>query len=307
MSKQNMQRKHLRKRIFQHWQLYLLLIPPIVVTLIFKYYPMYGVQIAFRDFNPGLGITNSPWVGWKYFKLFLTSPQFFQILLNTLSISAYNILASAPVPIILALAISECKSRYFGKTVQMVTYAPYFISTVILVSMLNQFFSGNGTINNIIKMTGNPAINFLGKPEFFSSFYVWSDIWQRTGFNSVIYLAALAGINKELYEAARIDGANTLKKIIHIDIPGIMPTFIILLILNSAHILNLGYEKIYLMQNPLNTHVSEVISTYVYKIGLISAQYSYSSAIGLFNSVVSLAVLMVVNSIARRLSETSLW
>ncbi len=295
------------KMIARHWQLYLLLLAPIVWTLIFRYYPMYGVQIAFRDFNPGVGILESKWVGTKYFEMFFTSPQFAKLLLNTFSISIYTILANAPIPIVLALALNECKSKYFGKTVQMVTYAPYFISTVILVAMVNQMLSPFGLLNNLIKLFGGVPVNLLAKPKLFTSIYVWSGIWQTAGYSSVIYLAALSGINKELYEAARIDGASTLQKIRHVDLPGIMPTFIILLILNSASILNVGYEKIYLMQNALNMNVSEVISTYVYKIGLISAQYSFSAAIGLFNSVVSLVLLTLVNFIARKSSETSLW
>lgn len=297
----------LYKAVTRHWQLYLLLLFPVVWTLLFRYYPMYGVQIAFRDFNPGLGILQSKWVGLKYFRMFLVSPQFGQLLYNTFVISVYSILAGAPVPIILAIALNECKIRPFAKTVQIVTYAPYFISTVILVAMVNQILSPIGLVNNIIKIFGGEAVNILAKPRFFRSVYVWSGIWQTAGYSSVIYLAALSGINKELYEAARIDGASTLQKIIYIDLPGIMPTFIILLILNSASILNVGYEKIYLMQNPLNLNVSEVISTYVYKLGLISAQYSYSSAIGLFNSVVSMVLLTLVNFVARKTSETSLW
>lgn len=293
--------------IFRHWQLYILLLFPVVWTFLFRYYPMYGVQIAFKDFNPGLGILQSKWVGLKYFKMFLTSPQFKQLLLNTFSISIYSIIASAPIPIILAVALNECKVKVFAKTVQLVTYAPYFISTVILVAMVNQILSPYGLLNNVIKLFGGETVNLLAKPKLFRSIYVWSGIWQGAGYSSVIYLAALSGIDKELYEAARIDGATTLQKIIYIDLPGIMPTFIILLILNSASILNVGYEKIFLMQNPLNLNVSEVISTYVYKIGLVSAQYSYSSAIGLFNSIVSMVLLTVVNYIARKTSETSLW
>ncbi|NLM09230.1 MAG: sugar ABC transporter permease [Clostridiaceae bacterium] len=293
--------------ISRHWQLYILLLFPVIWTFLFRYYPMYGVQIAFRDFNPGLGILQSKWVGLKYFKMFLTSPQFKQLLINTFAISIYSILASAPIPIILAVALNECKIRPFAKTVQIVTYAPYFISTVILVAMVNQVLSPIGLLNNVIKLFGGEAVNLLAKPKLFRSIYVWSGIWQSAGYSSVIYLAALSGINKELYEAARIDGASTLQKIMYIDLPGIMPTFIILLILNSASVLNVGYEKIYLMQNPLNLSVSEVISTYVYKIGLTSAQYSYSSAIGLFNSVVSMVMMTLVNFIAKKTSETSLW
>ena len=304
-------KKRNRKRIYlgitRHWQLYTLLLFPIVWTFMFRYYPMYGVQIAFRNFNPALGIVHSDWVGIKYFKMFFTSPQFGQLLKNTFMISIYSILANAPIPIILAVALNECKARFFGKAVQMVTYAPYFISTVILVAMVNQVLSPIGLLNSVIKLFGGEPVNLLAKSGLFRSIYVWSGIWQTAGYSSVIYLAALSGINKELYEAARIDGATTLQKIINIDLSGIMPTFIILLILNSASILNVGYEKIFLMQNALNLNVSEVISTYVYKIGLISAQYSYSAAIGLFNSVVSLVLLSLVNYIAKRTSETSLW
>ena len=300
-------KKKTMKKILRHWQLYLLLLPPLAFLFIFKYYPMYGVQIAFRDFNPALGIIKSPWAGFKYFSLFFSSPQFSKLIINTLTISFYSILAGFPIPIILAIALNECKNKFFSKTVQMITYAPYFISTVILVAMINQMMSPYGLINNLLTLFGQDTVNFMGKSGWFTSIYVWSGVWQGAGYSSVIYLAALSGISSELYEAARMDGASTFQKIVHIDIPGIMPTVVILLILSSASVLNVGYEKIYLMQNPLNLNISEVISTYVYKIGLVSAQYSYSSAIGLFNSLTSLIVLTVVNQIAKKQSETSLW
>ena len=300
-------RKQIGKSIKKHWQLYLILLPPIIYLVIFKYIPMYGVQIAFRQYNPIDGIMGSTWVGFKQFEAFFKSYQFNRLFFNTLGISLYSIIVSFPIPIILALSLNECRSKFFSKTVQMVTYAPYFISTVILVAILNQLLSPNGLLNNILIMLNMKTINIMGIPSMFKSVYVWSGIWQATGYSAVIYLAALSGVNSELYEAARLDGASTLQKIIYIDIPGIMPTAVVLLILSSASILNVGYEKIFLMQNPLNMANSDVISTYVYRTGLLSAQYSYSAAVGLFNSVVSFILLVVVNQISRKVSENSLW
>lgn len=297
----------LLKRIKKHWQLYLLLLPSLLCIIIFKYIPMYGVQIAFRNYIPKMGFMGSPWVGLEYFHDFFSSYQFSRLFTNTLLISVYSLLAGLPIPVILAIALNEAKSKIFSKTVQMVTYAPYFISTVVLVSVIFQFLSPYGLLNNLLGVLGIPPVDVMANPALFKSIYVWSGVWQGAGYYAVIYLAALAGINSELYEAAWIDGASTLKKIIHIDIPGIIPTIIIILILNTASILNVDYQKILLMQNQLNMEVSDVISTYVYRQGLISVQYSYSAAIGLFNSVVSMILFYTVNFLARKYSETSLW
>jgi putative aldouronate transport system permease protein len=295
------------KRARRHWQLYLLLLPPAVYLFVFKYYPMYGVQIAFRDFIPGQGILQNPWAGFKYFDLFFKSPYFGRLLKNTLLLSALQILASFPAPIILAISLNECRNRTVSKSVQMITYMPYFISTVVLVSMMMQIFSPYGLVNNFLQYLGLGRINVMSASASFRPMYILSGIWQGTGYSAVVYIAALSGISHELYEAATIDGASVFQKVLYIDLPSILPTAVILLILNSGNVLNVGFEKVFLMQNPLNMNISDVISTYVYRIGLESAQYSYSTSIGLFNSVVSTAILVCVNSIAKKLSSTSLW
>ena len=286
--------------------LYLFLLPTLIYLLIFNYWPMYGVQIAFRNFKPTKGIWGSPWVGMKNFDKFFHSYMFKDLLTNTIVLSVYQIVASFAFPILLALLLNYCVSNKLRKVTQMVTYAPHFISTVVLVGMLNVFLSESGIINHLLNLLGLRSVPFLSDAGMFRHIYVWSHIWQRTGYNSVIYIAALAGVNPELHEAAIVDGANKLQRILHIDLPAIMPTAIILLIMSTGNMLSLGFEKVYLMQNDLNLGVSEIISTYVYKIGLLNAQYSYSTAIGLFNNVINLIVLLTVNKIADKLSGTSL-
>ena len=296
------------RRIKRHWQLYLLVLLPIAYIVIFKYIPMYGAQIAFRDFSPVKGIMGSDWVGLKNFSTFFDSPNFWVLIKNTLVISLYSLLVGFPAPILLALALNEIRNVKFKKWVQMVTFAPYFISTIVMVSMIILFLSPRlGFVDHIVKAFGLESINFMGIPNYFSSIFVWSNVWQGIGYGAVIYLAALAGVNPDLYEAARVDGASRFQKVVHIDIPGIMPAAIILLILNVGQIMNVGFEKIYLMQNPLNTSTSEVISTYVYKIGLLGANFSFSASVDLFNSVINLILLLAVNYMARRISDSSLW
>lgn len=295
------------KKIKRHWELYLVILPPLVYLILFKYVPMYGIQLAFKNFNLAQGIWGSQWCGVKHFQNFFSSYEFSRLMINTLGISIYHLVAGFFPPIILAIALSYVTSKAIGKTVQMVTYMPHFISTAILVSIMYQVLSLNGIVNQGIQALGGKAIYFMGSPALFKSLYVWSDVWQTTGYSAIIYLAALSAINPELYEAAEMDGASIWKRIIHIDIPGIMPTAIILLILGCGKIVDVGYEKVYLMQNQLNTSTSEVISTYVYKIGLVSMQYSYSTAINLFQSVISVILVTLVNGISRRVSETSLW
>lgn len=288
--------------------MYLIFLVPLAYIIIFHYVPMYGVTLAFKDFSAKKGILGSDWVGLIHFKTFFNSPSFWKLIVNTISISTYSLAAGFPVPILLALMLNEVKNKLFKKSVQMITYAPFFISTIVMVALLMQWMDPRfGLVNMIIKLFGGESINFMGIPEYFRSIYVWSGVWQFTGFNSIIYLAALSGISPELYEAARIDGASRLQKIIHIDIPGILPTVVILLILNAGQIMNIGFEKIYAMQNPLNSVVSEVISTYVYKVGLLSMNYSFSTAVGLFNSVVNMILILTVNAIAKRMNQTSLF
>lgn len=293
-------------RITRNWVLYLFLLPTLCYLLIFHYWPMYGVQIAFRNFKPVKGIWGSPWVGMKNFEKFFNSYMFKDLLTNTIVLSLYQIFAAFAFPIILALLLNYCVSNKLRKVTQMATYAPHFISTVVLVGMLNVFLSESGIINQLLNLLGLRSIPFLSDARLFRHIYVWSHIWQRTGYNSVIYIAALAGVSPELHEAAIVDGANKLQRILHIDLPAILPTAIILLIMSTGNMLSLGFEKVYLMQNDLNLGVSEIISTYVYKIGLLNAQYSYSTAIGLFNNVINLIVLLTVNKIADKVSGTSL-
>jgi len=296
------------KGIKRHWQLYLLVIAPIAYIIIFKYIPMYGAQIAFRDYSVVKGFSGSDFVGLKHFKLFFQSPNFWLLIKNTLGISVYSLIVGFPAPIILALALNEIKSLKFKKTVQTVTFAPFFISTVVMVSMIIIFLSPRlGFVDYIVRGLGFESINFMGIPAYFKSIFVLSNVWQGIGYGAVIYMAALAGINPELYEAARVDGASRFQKMRHVDIPGIAPAAIILLILGVGQIMNVGFEKIYLMQNSLNVSASEVISTYVYKIGLLGANFSFSSAVDLFNSVINLVLLISVNAFARRISDNSLW
>jgi putative aldouronate transport system permease protein len=301
-------RKKSLKYIRWHWQLYLLLSIPIILVIIFNYIPIYGIIIAFKNYKVSKGIIGSSWVGFKYFRQFFSSPSSIQIIRNTITISLYSILASIPFPVLLAIFLNEMRNKYFKKTVQMVTYAPYFISTVVLVSMVMQFLDPRiGIINKIISMIGFEPKPFMAIEQYFTHIYVWSGIWQGTGYGAIIYLAALSGINPELYEAATIDGANKWQKILYIDIPSILPTVTIMLILNFGQVMNVGFEKTYLMQNAANMNASEVISTYVYKIGLINMNMSFSTAVNLFNSGVNLIMILLVNYIANKLSETSLF
>ena len=298
----------LKRSFKRHWILYLMLSVPVVYILTFAYAPMVGLLMAFEDYRPTRGILGSKWVGLKHFERFVSMPVFWTLLKNTLAISLYSLAAGFPIPIILALALNEVRSSKLKKTVQMVSYAPYFISTVVMVGILSQFFSTQfGPVNIVRRMLGLDAINFMGEQSMFRSLYVWSEVWQGSGYGAVIYIAAIAGIDPQLHEAALIDGANRFQRLWHVDVPGILPTVVIMLIMNCGSIMSVGYEKIYLMQNSLNSSVSEVISTYVYKIGLKDAQYSFSAAVGMFNSVINFILLVLVNGISRRVSETSLW
>lgn len=291
----------------RHWQWYAIVLVPVILVLIFKYYPMYGAVIAFKQYNGG-SIWDAKWVGLKHFQTFFKTPIFGRVIKNTLIINIYYLIACFPLPPMLALGLNICRSNKLKKSVQMITYAPYFISTVVMVSIISQVFHQNfGIVNTLIKNFGGTAFNFMGSKDVFYHMYVWTSVWQFVGYASIMYIAVLAGIDPTLHEAAVVDGASLWKRIIHIDIPGILPTVTIMFIMNCGSIMNIGFEKVYLMQNTMNVAVSEVISTYVYKQGLQSAQYSYSSAIGLFNSAINMMILVVVNWIARRVGETSLW
>jgi len=300
--------KEAKKSLRKHWQLYLLVIPPVLFFILFKYLPMANAVLAFKNYQVTKGIWGSPWVGTKYFDMLFNNPQFWTLIKNTLFLSLYQLAATFPIPIILALLLNEVRSLRFKKAVQLITYAPFFISTVVMVSIIMIFLAPRlGLLNVILNAMGMESTNFLGDPTKFRSVYVWSEVWQTTGYSCVIYLAALAGVDPSLYEAAKVDGASRLQKIIHVDIPGILPAAVIILILSVGNIMSLGFEKVYLMQNPLNLQSSEIISTYVYKIGLLNANYSFATAVGLFNSVINLILLVAVNAVSRRISENSLW
>jgi len=297
----------LGRRLLRHWQLLALLAPGFIYLLVFSYQPMYGVIIAFKDFRVSKGILGSDWVGLKHFIRFVNFPNFWMYIRNTLLISLYGI-ATFPCSLIFALLINELTSRRFKRVVQMISYAPHFISTVVLCGMLFIFFNKEtGIINLLIEMLGGNAQDFMIMPGAFRHIYIWSGVWQSLGWGTIIYLAALSGVSPELHEAARLDGANRLQIIVHVNVPCIMPTIVILFIMSCGNIMSVGFEKIYLLQTPLNLSVSQVISTYVYEIGLVSAQFSYSSAIGLFNTVINVLLLILVNQVVRRMSSISLW
>ncbi|MCY9668477.1 ABC transporter permease subunit [Paenibacillus alginolyticus] len=296
------------RMVKKNWQLYLIILPSLVYLIIFKYVPMAGVQIAFKNYMVTKGIWGSDWIGIKHFVDFFHLPIFWRVIKNTSLLSLYSLLIGFPAPIILALALNELRNGIFKRAVQLVTFAPYFISTVIMVSIIMLFLSPQlGFVHLLADKFGFPAENIMSKPEYFKTVYVLSDVWQFTGYASVIYIAALAGVDPHLYEAAKVDGASRFQRMVHIDLPSLMPTAVILLILNAGQIMNVGFEKVYLMQNAINVGASEVISTYVYKMGLVGANFSFSAAVGLFNSIVNLLLLIVVNYVARKNSETSLW
>ncbi|MFD2115150.1 ABC transporter permease [Paenibacillus yanchengensis] len=292
------------------WQLYALMALPFIYIIIFKYIPMYGAQIAFKDFVATKGIWNSDWVGFHYFIRFFKSYEFWNIMWNTISLSVYQLVAGFPFPILLALSINYIMNEKFKKAVQLITYAPHFISVVVLVGIIFQALDPRiGIMNEVIKLFGMDPVNWIGRAEYFQSIYVWSGIWQNVGFSCIIYLAALSSIDQSLHEAAVVDGASKLRRMWNIDLPGILPIIVILLILDVGKMLEIGFEKVFLMQNPMNLRTSEIIDTYVYKIGLASpvVNFSYSSAIGLFKNIINLILLLVVNRTARKMGQSSLW
>ena len=292
----------------KNYDLYLFLLPTLIYLLIFRYHPMYGVQIAFKDFIASDGIWGSEWVGFDHFLRFFRSYMFSTVLRNTITLSLYGMVFGFLPPILLALMLNHVGSGRFKKFVQSVTYAPHFISVVVMVSILFCFLSPrSGVVNTAIQLFGGEPINFMGEQRWFRFIYIVSGIWQELGFASVIYIAALAGVGPELHEAAIMDGANKLQRIRHIDIPGILPTAVIMLILKAGGIMSVGFQKTFLMQTPLNLSTSQVISTYVYNVGLINGDFSFATAVGLFNSVVNLIMILLVNAIARKVNETSLW
>lgn len=302
----------MKSRILQdikrNYILYLMILPVVAYYIIFSYVPMYGVQLAFKNFIPKLGITGSPWVGLENFIRFFSSYNFKYLLLNTIEISVYGLLAGFPIPILFAVMLNYLRGKGFRKIIQMVSYAPNFISTVVMCGMITIFLTPDtGIINQIITYFGGKSIAFLSEPSMFKSIYVWTGVWQGMGFSSIIYISALSGVDYEMHEAAIIDGATKIQRIWFIDLPSIAPTMMILLILSLGSIMNVGFEKIFLLQNSLNMTTSDVISTYVYRVGLLNNDYGYSTAVGLFNSTVNAIILVCVNAGAKKLTSTSLW
>lgn len=287
--------------------LYLLMLPSIIIFLLFTYYPMYGVVIAFKNFSPADGILGSSWAGLKYFKQFFNSYQFWPTIRNTLVISLYTILVTFPLPIVLALLCNQMKALRFKKFFQVSTYLPHFISTVVMCGMIILFLSpSTGIIAKLVGMLGFKLPNLMGSAPAFPHIYVWTEAWQHTGWDSILYIATLSTIDPTLYEAATMDGASKWHKVIYIDLPALLPTATIMFIMRMGSVMSVGFEKVYLLQNTLNSSTSEILSTYVYKMGLVSNQYSLSAAIGLFNNIINLILLLAVNQIAKKLSDTSL-
>ncbi|NEE00889.1 ABC transporter permease [Phytoactinopolyspora halotolerans] len=298
----------LARHVKLYWQLWAMVAPAVAFVAVFAYIPMYGIQLAFREFDFASGLTGGEWVGLKYFQQFFDSPQFWTLMRNTIAISLATLVVGFIAPIVLALIVNQIAHAGNKRFMQTATYLPHFISIVVVVGMLHVFLSpSSGLLTQFLELFGISGVNLLGDTRTFVPVYVISDVWQHCGWNSIIYLAALSRVDPQLYEAAKIDGANRLQLIRHVDLPALTPTMIILLILNMGNVLNTGFEKVFLMQNTLNLPVSEVISTYVYKIGILNNQFSYSTAIGLFNTLINFTFLVVANQIAKRVSNTSLW
>ena len=287
--------------------LYLMVLPVILFYILFHYKPMYGALIAGQDYHPRLGFSASEWVGFDQFNRFFTSPYFGRLVKNTLLLSVYGILFGFPAPIILALLLNELRAKRFKKTVQTITYLPHFISLVVVTGIIKDFTQSTGLINDIIVMFGGERSSLIQNPALYRTIYIVSDIWQGIGWGSIIYLSALSGVDQQLYEAASIDGAGRWKQLIHVTLPGIAPTIVIMLIMRMGQLLGTGYEKTILLYNEATYETADVIASYIYRVGILERNWSYSTAIGLFNSVINLALLIVTNKISKRVSETSLW
>lgn len=291
----------------RNWPLYGLILPVIIFYLVWCYGPMYGIIISFNDFSPRKGVFGSHFVGLKWFEEFFSSPFAMRVIRNTVVINFWNLVWGFPLPIILALLLNEVRVRWFKRTVQTITYMPYFISLVVICGILRDFTASDGVFGEFTKMLGGTPINMLGNPKLFQTIYVASEVWQRIGWDSIIFLSALSAISPEQYEAATIDGAGKLKQVFHVTIPGIMPTIAILLVLRIGSMMSLGFEKIILLYNGLTYETADVISSYVYRKGIVEANFSFATAVGLFNSVINFALVVFANRVSRKLSETSLW
>lgn len=308
MAKTKKERWNLKQDFRKRWQLYLMLLLPVLYIIIFCYVPMGGIVIAFKDYSFRKGILGSDWVGLKYFKQFFGSPDIGMLLKNTLIISFYQLIVTFPAPIILALALHIIGNDRFKKFMQTVTYAPYFISTVVLVGIVLQCLHLNiGIVNTVMEFLGMDRVDFMGRVSYFRHIYVWSGVWQTTGFSAIIYIAALGNVDQSLVEASLIDGANRMQRIRIVELPALKPIITIQLIMAIGSIMGVGFDKIYLMQNTLNLPVSEIISTYVFKRGMKDLQYSFATAVGLFNSVVNFILLFAANKLSQKFGETSLW
>lgn len=304
-SKENIsgKKKSLLRYIIQNYMLYLFMAPAVILTIVFKYIPMYGSIIAFKDFSPMKGVWGSDWVGLEHFTKFLTSPNFGDIFMNTLKLSTYGLVLGFPVPIILALMLNQVKRASVKKNIQLILYAPNFISVVVIAGMLFIFLSPMGPINTILSVFTDKPISFMSDPNSFISIYILSGIWQGAGWASIIYVAALSNVDPQLHDAATIDGASLLQRGWHIDLPTLKPMMAVLFILAAGGIMGIGFEKAYLMQTAMNIPTSEIIPTYVYKVGLQAGDYAYSSAVGLFNSVINVILLIFVNFVVKKLNE----
>lgn len=305
---QKIRRPSVKRSLRKYWDLYLILIPVVAYFVLFKFLPMYGLQIAFRDYKPRRGFWGSDWVGLKHFIRFFSTYTCWQIISNTLVLSLLTLFFTFPLPILLALILNEMRDGPCKKTVQTITYAPHFLSTVVVVGMITAFCSpSTGIVNTLIKAFGGDPIYFMAKAEWFRPLYVISEVWTNTGWDSIIFLSALSSVDMQMYEAAKIDGASRMKMLRWIPLPSIMPTIAIKLILHCGRVMSIGFEKVFLLQTDLNIGVSEVISTFVYQQGIRSAQTSYATAVGLMNSVVNFILVITVNTISKRVSEVSLW
>ncbi len=296
------------RSMIRNYDLYLMLVPVVAFYIIFKYIPMYGVQIAFRDYNPGIGFLKSPWIGMYHFKRFFSSFRFTRMMTNTIMINVYQIIFQFPLPILFAIIVNEVRKKHFKAFVLNITYIPHFLSTVVIVALITTVTNPEyGILNHLLSLFGGKPIRFMEQPFYFKPVYILSGIWQNTGWNSLIYLGALAGIDPSLYEAAQVDGASKLQQIFRITIPCIVPTIIIMLILKIGGIMDLGVDKILLMQNDLNIASSDVISVYVYQMGVRDGNYDFATAIGLFNSIINFVLLLGANRLSRKLFDASLW
>lgn len=300
-----------RYRIKKDWKrnrsLYVIVIPVLLFYLLFHYKPMYGAIIAFKDYSPALGVNGSPWVGFANFTRFFKSVYFVRLIKNTILLSVYNLILGFPAPVILALLLNEVRNKHFKSLTQTVTYLPHFISLIVVTGMLTDFSMTTGLFNDIIAMFGGSRSPLLQNPKLYRSIYVLSSIWQEVGWGSIIYLSALAGVDSQLYEAAQIDGAGKWKQLLHVTLPSIAPTIMIMFILKMGSLMNMGYEKTILLYNPSTYDTADIISSYIYRIGLLDQDWSYSTAIGLFNSVINFALLLFTNKMSKRYSETGLW